>query len=285
MSNLNELLKVLDLKKVETNVYNGISKDIGSPTVYGGHVLAQALRAATETVPNDRFAHSLHAYFILAGDVNQEIQYQVEIIRNGNSFTTRRVTAKQNDKAIFVLAASFQIKEEGLEHQIHMPNITPPDSLRSYADLAKDYLGEENAKQFWLMSPNRPIDFRPVEIIEPFKPAKRSPFRHVWFKSTGELPDDQHIHRQVMAYASDFNLLLTSLQPHGIGLLDGKMQIASLDHAMWFHDDAKVDDWLLMAIESPMAGGARGFSRSKIFTKEGKLVASVAQEGLIRIRG
>ncbi len=282
-----ELLRILNLKQTEECMFQGQSKDIGSPSVFGGQVLAQALNAARRTVTPDRFVHSLHAYFILRGDVNIPIEYKVETIRDGRSFTTRRVTAIQKNRAIFVLAASFQIREEGLEHQLEMPNIPPPESLQSYAELAKKYFGENAGDLFWLVSPERPIDFRPVELIDPFTPGKRSPFRHVWFKYTGELDNsetNQHLHREILAYASDFNLLISALLPHDLSMFDQRLQIASLDHAMWFHHDIKADDWLLMAIDSPNASGARGFARSNIFDKQGKLVASVTQEGLIRLR-
>ena len=281
-----DLLKVLELERVGDNHFKGVSKDIGSRSVFGGQVLAQALSAATQTVGEERHVHSLHAYFILPGDIKIPIEYEVDIVRDGRSFTTRRIIAKQNNKAIFVMAASFQIEEEGLDHQIEMLNVPPPESLRSLPDLMKKYVPEQqDGKVRWYMDRDWPIDFRPVEDVNPFKPGKRIPFRHVWIRSNGQLPEQASIHRNVLAYASDFNLLLAALLPHDISIVTNKLIMASIDHAMWFHRDFRMDDWLLYAIDSPSASNARGFCRGSIFTREGKLVASVTQEGLIRVVG
>lgn len=280
---ISDLLKVLELEQLEDNVFSGVSKDIGSPSVFGGQVLAQALYAATQTVASDRFVHSLHGYFILPGDIHAPIEYRVDRVRDGRSFATRRVIAHQHGKAIFVMAASFQIKEEGLDHQIEMLNVPPPESLLALPEMIQKYAQEKPAVAKWFMDREWPIDFRPVEDINPFRPGNRAPFRHVWMRSHGALPDETVVHRYALAYASDFNLLISALLPHNVSSLSHKMIIASIDHAMWFHRDFRMDDWLLYAIDSPSASNARGFCRGSIFTRDGVLVASVTQEGLIRL--
>lgn len=284
MKNVAELLALLDLEAIEENLFRGHSKTVGSPNVFGGQVLAQSLQAAMRTVPVDRFVHSLHAYFILPGDLSIPIVFQVDRIRDGGSFTTRRVKAIQKGEVIFLMSASFQLQQEGFDHQIDMPKITPPESLASYEDLAAKF-GEmlpENIKRF--LNLDRPIEFRPVELVNPALPGVSEPFRHVWMKARGNMPDDLAVHQSVLAYTSDYNLLTTALLPHGNAASFANIQLASLDHAMWFHREFRADEWLLYAIDSPSASNARGFTRGNIFTREGKLVASVVQEGLMRPR-
>ena len=283
MKPIKDLINILELEQLSKTRFRGISKDIGSKYVFGGQVLAQALNAATRTVPEERCVHSLHSYFILPGDIKAPIEYEVDLIRDGRSFTTRRIVAFQKNKAIFNMSASFQKEEEGMEHQIEMLNVPPPDSLSSYIELAKKYAAILKIKPVGLFAPDSPIDVRPVENINIISPGKRPPFRHVWFRSNGKMNNDKALHRYVLAYASDFNLLITALTPHNVSILQKNLQIASLDHAMWFHRDFRADEWLLYAVDSPSASNARGFCRGSIFNREGKLVASVAQEGLIRL--
>ncbi len=284
MKPIADLLNILELEQLTDTRFRGVSKDIGSRYVFGGQVLAQALNAATRTVAKERCVHSLHGYFILPGDIKTPIEYEVDLLRDGRSFTTRRIVAFQKDKAIFNMSASFQIEEEGMEHQKEMLNVPPPDSLNSYRELAKEYAAKLNIKPVGLFAEDSPIDVRPVENIDLITPGFRPPFRHVWFRSNGKMGDVKNLHRYVLAYASDFNLLITALNPHNVSMLQKNLQIASLDHAMWFHRDFRADEWLLYAVDSPSASNARGFCRGSIFNQKGQLVASVAQEGLIRLR-
>lgn len=284
MKNVDELLDLLNLESLEENLFRGNSVTVGSKIVFGGQVMAQALVAAMRTVPEDRVLHSLHGYFVLAGDLERPIVFQVEPIRDGGSFTTRRVRAIQKGEVIFVMSASFQKLQDGFDHQIPMPTVSKPQDLVSWQELATQFGGfiPEGLKRFLNME--RPIEFRPVELINPAIPVKQEPFRHVWMRSKGVMPDDFRLHQSVLAYASDYNLLTTALQPHAEEASYESVQIASLDHAMWFHRDFRMDQWLLYAIDSPSASHARGFTRGSIFTEEGKLVASVVQEGLLRVR-
>jgi acyl-CoA thioesterase-2 len=282
MKSVEELLHLLDLEILEENLFRGESKTVGSKTVFGGQVLAQSLIAALRTVPGERVLHSLHAYFILPGDLERPIVFQVETIRDGGSFTTRRVKAIQKGQVIFLMSASFQIREEGLEHQIAMPKVPLPDELPSLEDLAvqfKDLL-PENVRRF--LNLERPIEFKPVEMFNPAIPVKQEPFRHIWMRGKGIMPTDYRLHQAVLAYTSDYNLLTTAIQPHADVASFSQLQMASLDHAMWFHRDFRMDEWLLYAIESPSASNSRGFTRGNIFSADGRLVASVVQEGLMR---
>jgi len=283
MKTSKELVDLLDLEQIDENIYRGQNYKTPWGRVFGGQVRAQAVHAARRTVPEDRLLHSLHGYFILAGDINVPIIFQVDTIRDGRSFTTRRVVAVQKGKAIFNLAASFQIAEKGFEHQISMPNVPSPQALISDREWAAKYKKElpDLYKRYQV---DRPIDFRPVERFDPLNPKKQRPFRHIWLKAKDTLPDDQRIHKEVLAYASDYNLMGTSLLPHRANFQIKLMQMASLDHAMWFHHDIKMDDWLLYSLDSPAASNSRGFNRGNFFNQEGKLVASVVQEGLIRLR-
>lgn len=282
MKNIQELLGLLNLEAIEENIFRGQSRSVGSQRVFGGQVLAQALQAAIRTAPEDRFVHSLHAYFILPGDIELPIVFEVDRIRDGGSFTTRRIKAIQKGQAIFNMSASFQKNQEGFDHQISMPNVTPPGGLMSWDQLVEEFGAKlpENIRRF--LEIDHPIEFRPVERIHPMPAGKRQPQRHVWMRAKGEMPDDIAAHQSVLAYASDYNLLTTALLPHGDLAAGANIQLASLDHGMWFHRDFRMDEWLLYAIDSPSASGARGFTRGSIFDREGRLVASVVQEGLMR---
>jgi acyl-CoA thioesterase-2 len=282
MKEVKELLDLLDLEKIDDNLFRGRSHHVGSKQVFGGQVLAQALNAAKRTVEEDRILHSIHGYFILAGDLDLPIIFQVENVRDGGSFSTRRVKAIQRGKVIFFTAASFQLRQEGFDHHINMPNVSGPDNLVSWDDIVAQF-GEvlpPNIKKF--LNLDRPIEFRPVELVNPALPGKSQPFRHVWMRAKGDMPEDLFAHQSVLAYSSDYNLLTTALLPHGNEASFGDIQLASLDHAMWFHREFRMDDWLLYAVDSPSASNARGFTRGNIFTRDGKLVASVVQEGLMR---
>ena len=279
-----ELLDLLDLEPLEVNIYRGRNRDIGSGRVYGGQVLAQALVAAQRTVEDDRVAHSMHGYFILPGDLEAPIVYFVDRLRDGRSFTTRRVTAIQHGRAIFNLSASFQIVEEGPDHQLDPPDVPAPEELPSELELLRAMADRLPERIRSVMTQDRPIDFRMVEPVNYIEPEVGPPTRHMWLRADGALGDDALTHQAVLAYASDYGLLTTALQPHGLSHWQSTMQVTSLDHALWFHRPFRADQWLLFEIDSPAACGARGFARGNIFTQEGKLVASVAQEGLTRPR-
>jgi len=281
MKTVKELIKLLTLERVDEHTYVGSNYVTPWGRVFGGQVLGQSLHAAYQTVPEDRFAHSMHAYFILAGDVNEPITYEVDTIRDGGSFTTRRVVAKQKGRAIFNMAASFQLQQEGFNHQVSMPNVLPPGVLlpdvEQYAPLKETLPGLY--KRLMSMHPNA-IEFRPVESLEMMQRA--DPFRHVWIKTKEKTEVDLPMQHQMLAYASDYNLLTTAARPHFEKVLMQPVFFASLDHAMWFHCDFRMDEWLLYAIDSPSASNSRGFSRGTLFNQSGKLVASVVQEGLMR---
>lgn len=281
---IDDLLILLDLEPIEFNIYRGQNRDIGSGRVFGGQVLAQGLVAAQRTVDEDRIAHSLHGYFILPGDLNVPIVYFVDRLRDGKSFTTRRVTAIQHGRAIFNMSVSFQIREPGLDHQLPMPEVPAPESLKSELEIIRAGAHQAPEPVRKVITQDRPMDFRIVEDIHPFDPQKQPPIRHMWMRAIGRMPDDALSHQAVLAYASDYGLLGTALQPHGKSYRRSDVQVASLDHSLWLHRPVRVDDWLLYVIDSPVAAGARGFSRGTIFTRDGQLVASVAQEGLTRPR-
>jgi len=282
---LGELLRLLELEKIEENIFRGQSQDLGFGNVFGGQVLGQALCAAYRTVPSDRSAHSIHAYFLRPGDAALPIVYNVDCIRDGKSFTTRRIVAIQKGRAVFNMSASFQIGEPGFDHQDPAPEVPGPEGIEPELAVAlkmADRIPESIREKILC---KKPIEIRPVAPINPFAPDRRKPERYTWFKAIDTLPDDPAVHQYLLAYASDFYLVVTSLYPHGHSFWEPEMQIASLDHAMWFHRDFRMDDWLLYAMKSPSACMARGLSEGKIYTREGKLVASVAQEGLIRHHG
>jgi len=279
---LDDLITLLQLERIEENIFRGDSRDIGSAQVFGGQVLGQALSAAQHTVEG-RVAHSLHSYFLRRGDMDSPIIYEVDRARDGGSFSNRRVVAIQHGRPIFNFAASFQNPEPGLDHQADMPDVPGPDGLKDLADIAADHLDQLPVKLRRFMTDKRPFDFRPVESIVMGDPQPRKPFKHVWIRSVDKLPDDHALHQNLLAYVSDFELLGTATLPHGLPFGRGKVIMASLDHALWFHRKVRIDDWLLYAMDSPNASGARGFARGQLFTKDGKLVASTTQEGLVRV--
>jgi acyl-CoA thioesterase-2 len=260
----------------------GESLDNGSPQVFGGQVLGQALMAAYATVEG-RVVHSLHAYFLRPGDFNAPIVYDVDRSRDGGSFSSRRVVAIQHGEQIFNMAASFQVPQQGLEHQIAMPQVPPPEELKDYETYRREILHLIPEKLRRVIMHERPFEFRPVYLPDYFKPEKHEPVKHVWLRAVDRLPDGQTLHRSLLAYVSDYHLLDTATLPHAISMVHGNVRLASIDHAMWFHADVRVDEWLLYSIDSPSASGARGFTRGCIFARDGKLVASTSQEGLIRV--
>lgn len=290
---LDQLIERLELERIEENIFRGQSQDLGWGRVFGGQVLGQALSAAEQTVPPERKVHSLHGYFLRTGDAGKPIVFIVDPIRDGKSFTTRRVVAVQDGRAIFNMSASFQIEEGGFDHQAEvMPDVPGPDGLLSERELARRYIDSlppDKAAKIpgsirERVLAERPIEIRPIAPLPPVHPPAVPPVRRVWFRASGALPERRAIHELVLAYASDFHLLGTALQPHAVGWLTRDIQVASLDHAMWFHRRFRFDDWLLYDMDSPSAQGARGLSHGRWFTRDGVLVASTMQEGLIRDR-
>lgn len=278
---LNQLIEVLNLKKLDDLHFEGCSEDLGFRNVFGGQVCGQAMMAAYKTVENLQ-AHSMHGYFLRAGDPSLPIQYEAQIIRNGSSFSARRVIARQHNKEIFTLNASFQKPEKGLEHQFDMPETTEPDVLLSELEMRRRFkhlIPESIREQF---TRDRPIEIRPVNPINYSNPDKRAPYKQNWFRAVAELPDDLALHHCILTYASDFGLLGTSMLPHGVSFAQKEMQVTSLDHAIWFHRPFRVDEWLLYDMDSPSASSGRGFNRGNIYNQKGQLVASVCQEALIR---
>ncbi|HXF08615.1 MAG TPA: acyl-CoA thioesterase II [Candidatus Acidoferrales bacterium] len=278
------LLSQLDLETLDENLFRGTSADLGGFSVFGGQVVAQALVAAQRTLDPARSAHSLHAYFLRPGDMKASIVYQVECLRDGKSFSTRRVLALQHGKPIFSLSASFQVTEDGLDHQAPAPQAPPPESLPTEQEL-RARLAErvpEPLRRF--LNREVGIEMRPVAPVDFFTPERRAPIQQVWLRVAHPLPDEPGLHRALLAYASDFNLLGTSLLPHGITFFQGNLQGASLDHALWFHRPFRIDDWILYHMESPSASGARGFNLGGFYTRDGRRIASSAQEGLLRLR-
>lgn len=277
------LIRLLDLEPLEVNLFRGQSADLGGKSVFGGQVIGQALVAASRTVEG-RAPHSLHAYFLLPGDMAAPIVYEVDRVRDGRSFATRRVQAIQHGRPIFSMIASFQTPEGGVEHQAPMPNVPPPEKLPSLLEL-RDRWGKEaaiDAQLFDNFVRSLAIEFRPVESFNPFAPTRAEPRQHVWFRAVERMPDDPLLHRCLLAYATDFNLLGTAARPHALSWYVGNVLMASLDHALWFHREGRADDWLLYAMESPSSQGARGLARGLVFDASGRLLASVAQEGMIR---
>jgi len=281
---LHDLLDLLKLETIEQGIYRGQSQDLGFGAVFGGQVIGQALSAAKETLPEDRKVHSLHTYFLRPGDAHKPIVYDVENIRDGKSFSTRRVQAIQHGKPIFYMTASFQIDEPGFEHQDTMPEVPRPEGLVSDIDIYREHaeLIPEAIRNKFICE--KPIEMRFVTANNPFKPVVDEPRRYVWIRANGEMPDDPRVHKYLLAYASDFNFLPTALQPHGHSFAQPNIQMATIDHSMWFHKDFRMDDWLLYAIDSPVATGARGLVRGQVFSRDGTLVASTMQEGVMRKR-
>ena len=284
---IGDLLKVLELERLEVNLFRGQSQDVGSPQVFGGQVLGQALRAASATVAEERMVHSLHAYFLRRGDCSAPIVYDVDRSRDGKSFTSRRVVAIQHGAQIFNMAASFQVAEPGFDHQIPMPEVPPPEDLPDATAPLRELLKTmperlpERVRRF--IETPRAFEFRVVQEVNYLQPRRAPPLRQVWFRAVGRVPDDETLHRCLLAYVSDFYLLDTATLPHGTTFLSNKLIMASIDHAMWFHRPLRVDEWLLYALDSPSASGARGFARANVFASDGRLVASTAQEGLVRV--
>jgi acyl-CoA thioesterase-2 len=280
---LADLLHLLKLERIEDNIFRGESRDIGSPRVFGGQVLGQALSAASATVVDERQVHSLHAYFLRAGDVEDDIVYIVDIARDGGSFSNRRVVAIQHGKQIFNMTASFQKLEDGLDHQSPMPDVPPPDGLAEMRELTEAMLEAIPEKMHRYYMHERPFEIRPIRPVALLSAEKCEARQCFWFRAVDRLPDDPEVHRYLLAYVSDYQLVATSTLPHGIHFERDRLMLASLDHAMWFHRPFRIDDWLLYSMDSPNASGARGLARGEIFTRDGVLVASTAQEGLIRV--
>lgn len=278
---VDDLVDVLQLERLEIDLFRGQSRDIGSPRVFGGQVLGQALSAAQQTIEG-RIVHSLHAYFLRPGDVNAPIVYDVDRSRDGRSFASRRVVAIQHGQQIFHMAASFQSPEQGIEHQDEMPEVPAPESLPDATRYHPD--GEIPEKLSRFVMRQRPFEFRPVQAPAFLTCERQAPRQQTWFKAAAPLPDSEDLHRTMLSYVSDYSLIGTATLPHGISFLQGNVQVASLDHAMWFHRFSRVDDWLLYDCDSPSASGSRGLARGRIFARDGTLVASTAQEGLIRVR-
>lgn len=285
-SPVSELIDLLSLERLEDNLFRGQSRDIGTKYVFGGQVLGQALSAAQATMDSagePRAAHSLHAYFLRAGDIEHPIVYNVDRTRDGGSFSVRRVTAIQHGQPIFFCAASFQQDETGVEHQLSMPEVPKPEDLAPAPAIPPDVLAKLPTKvQRWL-DRTGPFEFRHIYPRDELNPAKRPPFQQVWFRLSEKVGDAPELHRALLAYASDFQLLGTATFPHGISYYQPNVQMASLDHALWFHRPFRADDWLLYAIDSPAAQNARGLARGLIYDRTGRLVASTVQEGMIRV--
>ncbi|MSR09111.1 MAG: acyl-CoA thioesterase II [Gammaproteobacteria bacterium] len=280
---LADLIALLDLEPIEKNIFRGQSYDIGTPQVFGGQVLGQALAAASRTV-DGRTVHSLHAYFLKRGDVQAPIIYEVDRARDGGTFSNRRVVAIQHGEQIFNMAASFQVAESGLEHQVAMPQVPQPDSLKDLETLAREFSGELPARMQRFLRWERPFFVRPVDPQQFLFRDSLAPVKQLWMKTADGIPPDSFLHQALLAYMSDYELIGTATLPHGLHATRDGLQLASLDHAMWFHRPVRVDEWLLFALDSPAAAGGRGLARGSVFTADGKLVATLAQEGLIRVR-
>jgi acyl-CoA thioesterase-2 len=280
---LGDLLKQFQLERLEVNLFRGESRDTGSPQVFGGQVLGQALMAAHSTIDDGREVHSLHAYFLRRGDFNKPIVYSVDRSRDGGSFSARRVMAIQDGEQIFICSASFQTPEKGLEYQATAPRVPPPEELQPFAKPPAAVLEKLPEKLRRWLEIERPFEFRPVQAYNPLTPVACEPVRQIWMRAIDKLPDDPALHRCLLAYVSDYWLLDTATMPHGSSFLRGNLIMASIDHAIWFHRPARVDEWLLYSLDSPSSSGARGFARGSFYTRDGVLAASTAQEGLIRL--
>jgi acyl-CoA thioesterase-2 len=277
-----DLVDLMRLEPLGDDRFLAQSEDLGTPAVFGGQVLGQALMAASHTVGAERPAHSLHAYFLLPGE-HAPIEYAVDRVRDGRSFTTRHVVARQGERIIFELSASFQTVDQGVEHQLAMPAAAGPEGLAS--DLEKRIALGDRLPERWRAKGLEPhgIEYRSVEQDDLLAPAPRGAESAIWLRAVAPLPDDPLLHRALLAYASDHGLLGAAMRPHGLSFMSGRLRPASLDHAMWFHRDFRLDDWLLYCLDSPSAGGARGLCRGSLFTRDGRLVASTAQEGMLRV--
>jgi len=282
---VSELIELMAPERLEDNIFRGQSRDIGTKYVFGGQVLGQALAAAQQTAPADRVAHSAHAYFLRAGNIDAPILYQVERTRDGNSFSARRVEAIQHGQQIFIMAVSFQYPESGVEHQLSMPDVPRPEQIEPSEPVDPQRFAELPPKMQRWLSARGPFEFRHVHPRDELRVPKRPPLQHVWFRLRERIGDNPALHRSLLAYASDFHLIGTTTLPHGISYLQPEVQMASLDHALWMHRAFRIDQWLLYSCDSPSASGARGFARGMIFNESGVLVASTAQEGLLRVLG
>lgn len=277
---ITDLLKVLQLERLELNLFRGVSRDIlGTPRVFGGQVLGQALFAASATVEANRAVHSLHSYFLLPGDVNAPIIYEVDRSRDGGSFSSRRVVAIQHGQQIFHMSASFQTEQDGLDHQLPMPAVPAPETLPNMFEGKAGTPGTN-----WRNSEQLPIEFRAADADALLTGSSSKPTSEFWFRTTGALPDEPMLHRSVLAYASDFHLLYAVAKSHGFTFPNDKIRMATIDHAMWFHRPLRVDDWLLYCVSSPSASGSRGLAVGSVFNRNGQHVASVAQEGMVRVK-
>jgi acyl-CoA thioesterase-2 len=280
---LEDLQKQFQLERLEVNLFRGQSRDTGSPQVFGGQVLGQALMAAHSTIDDGREVHSLHAYFLRRGDFNKPIVYSVDRSRDGGSFSARRVVAIQEGEQIFICSASFQASEKGLEYQASAPRVPAPEELKPMAKPSPAEIEKLPDKLKRWLQIERPFEFRPVQPYNPLNPVACAPVRQIWMRAVERLPDDPALHRCLLAYISDYWLLDTTTMPHGSSFLRGNLIMASIDHAIWFHRPARVDEWLLYSLDSPSSSGARGFARGSFYTRDGVLAASTAQEGLIRL--
>ena len=279
---LEDLVRLLALERIEDNIFRGDSRDIGSPQVFGGQVLGQALSAAQLTVEG-RVAHSLHAYFLRRGDIKAPIVYEVDRARDGGSFSNRRVVAIQHGRPILNCAASFQSPEDGLEHAAEMPDVPGPDGLRELHEYASELPDSVPMKMRRFLTQKRPFEFRPVREVDFDSRERLPPVAHVWVRAVGEVNDDPVLNQNLLAYVSDYELLGASTLPHGLSFIHDNVIMASLDHALWFHRPVNMNDWHLYSIDSPNASGARGFARGQFFRQDGALVASTSQEGLVRV--
>lgn len=281
---LQDLVEVLSLERLELNLFRGPSRNLGGRSTYGGQIVGQAMVAASHTV-DGREPHSLHAYFLLPGDMNLPVVYEVDRLRDGKSFSSRRVQAIQHGRPILSMMASFHSDEPGFEHQAPMPEVPPPESLKSWTELVGEWIEQEpdiSAETRAALTADFFIDFRPVDPVNPLRPFKRGTRGEMWFRAKTRLPDDPWLHRCVLAYASDWGLLGAALRPYGRRWFERNMIVASIDHALWFHRPARADEWMLYVTDSHAAQSARGLSRGMIFDQSGRLIASAAQEGLMR---
>ncbi|TKB55478.1 acyl-CoA thioesterase domain-containing protein [Ferrimonas aestuarii] len=283
-NSLDTLLDILDLEPLEIGLYRGQSQDLGFGHLFGGQVLGQALAAANFTVDAQRHIHSFHSYFLRAGDLSRPVIYEVETLRDGASISTRRVSAIQNGRPIFYLTGSFHQQEQGFEHQTAMPEVPGPEGLSNQFQAASALKGQVPDKVLDMFLKNTAIEMRLVNPINPLKPEVTEPVRHVWMKVNGQVDGSQALHRQLLAYASDLNFLVTACQPHGVSFLTPGLKMATVDHSMWFHRDVDFSDWVLYSVDSPNAIGGRGFVRGQIFNQNGELLASTAQEGVLRMK-
>ncbi len=281
---LDDLLKLLQPEQLDSHLFRGECEELGLPQVFGGQVVGQALCAAQQTTDSERNVHSFHSYFLRPGDSRQSIIYDVEILRDGKSLSARRVKAIQNGLPIFFMTASFQAAAEGFEHQKIMPEIRGPEGLPNEQQLAAKLFNKIPEKLRPLISAERPLDIRPVQLHNPLQGHVSDPVRQVWIRANGQLPDCQYLHQYLLGYASDFNFLPVALQPHGKGFLEPDMQVATIDHSMWFHRPVNLNEWLLYSVTSPSASGTRGFVRGEFYNQQGMLLASAVQEGVIRLR-